>query len=274
MFGSDFYHNLFRKYVTVFGTLFSDMEIVRRDANGNEVQAIEIPIAYGPKEKWLQRTQANPGLDKPIEIQLPRLAFEMVGFSYDGSRKLPSTVRNVAVSSDVNKLRYQYVGVPWNIQFNLYSYVRNADDGMQIIEQILPYFGPEWTLKMKPIPEMGYLVDIPLVLNAMNVEDVYDGDFDTRRALIHTYGFTMKAVFYGSADRHGSIIKEATINSHIFDFISGVAFSTSNTAESISIQPGRMANGNPTTNPAASIDPLQINANSSWTYASNTTFVG
>ena len=160
MFGSDYYYSSIRRYVTVFGSMFADLQISRLDADGNEIQAIPIPIAYGPKEKWLVRISSNPNLDNQLQVQLPRMAFEITGLSYDGTRKLPTTIRHSRSTTDKNQQDYQYSPVPYDIDMNLYSYVRNADDGMQIIEQIVPYFGPEWNVTVNLVPSMNISMDI------------------------------------------------------------------------------------------------------------------
>ena len=172
IFGSTFYHQTLRKYVVAFGNMFNNLTVERLDSTGNSLQTIEIPISYSPKEKWLARIRDNPDLTGQVQTILPRLAFEITGFEYDGSRRLSSVTRNVSTSSsDSDVLKYQRTPVPWNINFALHSYVRNADDGVQIMEQILPYFGPEWTNTLNLINEMGIKMDVPTILNGLNIDD-------------------------------------------------------------------------------------------------------
>lgn len=274
MFGSDYYYSSIRRYVTVFGSMFSDLQISRLNTAGDEIQAIPIPIAYGPKEKWLQRVSQNPELDTPVQVQLPRIAFEITGFNYDGTRKLPTTIRTARTSVDKNKQDYQYSPVPWDIDMNLYSYVRNADDGMQIIEQILPYFGPEWNVTVNLVPSMNISMDIPVILMGMSVEDTYEGDYNTRRALIHTFNFKLKAWLYGPVRRVG-IIKRSQVDTYIPDGdITAESMASANAVERFVVRPGLYANGVGTANSAASIHYRSINANTNWKYASNTFFYG
>jgi hypothetical protein len=274
MFGSQFYHQSLRKYVVMFGNMFNDIVVRRYDSSGNQIQSIAVPLAYGPKEKFLVRITQDPNLDQQVAIQLPRMGFEMTTLNYDGTRRLVGSTRNIRVVTDRDKLDYNYVPVPYDLQFNLYAYVRNADDGAQILEQIAPYFGPEWTNQVRILPQTNITIDVPSILNTISIEDTYEGDFQTRRALIYTFDFTVKAYFYGPVRRQG-IIKRSQI-----DF--GVVTSNTNskiTSEDISntgrvsrvvIVPGLLANGSPTTNSAASIPYNQINAEDDYGFCSNT----
>jgi hypothetical protein len=288
MFGSTFYHQTLRKYVIAFGNMFNDMTVSRLDEEHNTIQTLAVPISYSPKEKWLARIRGNPDLTSQVQTVLPRLAFEITGFEYDGSRRLPSTTRNVAISStDSDILKYQRTPVPWNLNFSLYSYVRNADDGVQIMEQILPYFGPEWTNKINLIPEMGIKLDVPTILTGMSIEDSYEGDYENRRALIQSFNFTMKCWFFGPVrtSSEGGIIKRTIINLSAMDIkakantLYGITVDITDeelenvlTNSRVTIQPGLYANGVGTTNSAASINPNLIQANSAWKYAPNTFF--
>jgi hypothetical protein len=276
MFGSQFYHQSIRKYVIMFGNMFNDIVVRRLDTTGVSLQSVAVPLAYGPKEKFLVRITQDPNLDQQVAIQLPRMGFEMTTLAYDGQRRLAGTSRNVKVVDDKNKLDFTYMPVPYDLNFNLYAYVRNADDGAQIMEQIVPYFGPEWTNQVRLIPEMNLIQDVPTILNTVSIEDTYEGDFDTRRALIYTFDFTVKAYFYGPVRRQG-IIKRSQIDFGV------VAGNTSNriTLDDISrtgrssrivVQPGLLANGSPTTNSAASIPYTQIEATDDYGFCSNTFF--
>jgi len=278
MFGSQFYHQSLRKYVIMFGNMFNDVVVRRYDSANTNISAITVPLAYGPKEKFLIRTTQDPNLNQQIAIQLPRMAFEIMSLSYDGNRRLNSTGRNVKITTDEDKLDFNYNPVPYDIQFNLYSYVRNADDAAQIMEQIIPYFGPEWTNQVRLIPQTSITMDIPTILNGVSIEDTYEGDFDTRRALIHTFDFTVKGYFYGPTKRQG-IIKRAQIDFGV------VAANTTNglkiTLEDVQrtgrssrvvIQPGLFANGSPTTNSSASIPYNQIAATDDYGFCSNSYF--
>ena len=277
MFGSQFYHQSLRKYVIMFGNMFNDIVIRRYDTANNNISAIAVPLAYGPKEKFLVRTVQDPNLDQPVAIQLPRMAFEMTTLSYDGQRRLQGSNRNIKVTTtDEDKLDFNYMPVPYDLQFNLYAYVRNADDGAQILEQIVPYFGPEWTNNVRIIPKTNVTIDVPTVLNTVSIEDTYEGDFNTRRALIYTFDFTVKAYFYGPVRRQG-VIKRTQIDFGIVTANSGNKITLEDVARTgrssrIVIVPGLLANGSPTTNSAASIPYNQIEADDDYGFCSNTFF--
>ena len=267
--------------------MFNDLTVSRLDDSGNTLQTLAIPISYSPKEKWLARIKDNPDLTAQLQAILPRLAFEITGFEYDGARRLTSINRNSALNSN-GKIQYQRTPVPWNLTFSLYSYVRNADDGVQVMEQILPFFGPEWTNTVNLIPEMGIKLDIPTILNSMSIEDTYEGDYENRRALIYTYNFTMKCWFFGpvrAPANEGGIIKRTILNFHSMDTalkantiygitadITDEEVARSLTTSRVTIQPGLLANGAGTTNSAASISYNSISANSAWKFAPNTFF--
>ena len=276
MFGSQFYHQSIRKYVIMFGNMFNDIVVRRLDTTGVSLQSVAVPLAYGPKEKFLVRITQDPNLDQQVAIQLPRMGFEMTTLAYDGQRRLAGTSRNVKVVDDKNKLDFTYMPVPYDLNFNLYAYVRNADDGAQIMEQIVPYFGPEWTNQVRLIPEMNLIQDVPTILNTVSIEDTYEGDFDTRRALIYTFDFTVKAYFYGPVRRQG-IIKRSQID---FGVVAGNTanritlddISRTGRSSRIVVQPGLLANGSPTTNSAASIPYTQIEATDDYGFCSNTFF--
>ena len=276
MFGSQFYHQSIRKYVIMFGNMFNDIVVRRLDTTGVSLQSVAVPLAYGPKEKFLVRITQDPNLDQQVAIQLPRMGFEMTTLAYDGQRRLAGTSRNVKVVDDKNKLDFTYMPVPYDLNFNLYAYVRNADDGAQIMEKIVPYFGPEWTNQVRLIPEMNLIQDVPTILNTVSIEDTYEGDFDTRRALIYTFDFTVKAYFYGPVRRQG-IIKRSQID---FGVVAGNTanritlddISRTGRSSRIVVQPGLLANGSPTTNSAASIPYTQIEATDDYGFCSNTFF--
>jgi hypothetical protein len=261
MFGRTFYHGTIRKYVTVFGNMFNGIYVQRFDSSGNRIQNIKVPIAYGPKEKFLVRLAQDPNLDQDVAISLPRLGFEMTGINYAANRKLPSTLKHSKVSrNDNTKLTTQYIPVPYDIQFTLSAFVRNADDGTQIVEQILPYFQPEWTNNIKLQPEMDLTYDVPCVLNDVNVEDTYEGDFAARRALIWNFNFTMKGFVFGPISTSGTIRR----------VIAGVGDLDNNTTiEQINTQPGVKADGTPTSNNALSIPVDQIEADDAYGIASD-----
>ena len=277
MFGSQFYHQSLRRYVIMFGNMFNDIVVRRYDAANNNISAITVPLSYGPKEKFLVRTTQDPDLNQPVAIQLPRMAFEMTTLNYDGSRRLVGSNRIVKVTTtDEDKLDFNYMPVPYDLQFNLYAYVRNADDGAQILEQIVPYFGPEWTNSVRVVPQTSVTIDVPTVLNTVSIEDTYEGDFNTRRALIYTFDFTVKAQFYGPTRRQGVIkrtqIDFGVVTGNSYNKISLEDIARTGRSSRIVITPGLLANGSPTTNSAASIPYNQIEATDDYGFCTNTFF--
>ena len=267
MFGQ-YYHGTIRKYIIAFGNLFNDIIIARLNTAGERIQAIEVPIAYGPKEKWLVRLKQDPNLEQNIGITLPRIGFEIVSMAYAPQRKLASTLQNAHLkNSDLNKLNSQYTPVPYDLNIMLSIFVKNADDGAQILEQILPYFRPEFTTNIRLIPEMDVVVDAPVVLQDVSIEDTYEGDFDTRRALVYNLNFNMKAYIYGPVFSQG-VIKRAITN--LFDDLPADA---GNKVEKITVGVAQYANGAPLTSPSAnaslSVVTSAISANSDYGFSTN-----
>lgn len=260
MFGHTYYHGVIKKYVALFGTLFNDVYVNRYEAMSGMTTTVKVPISYGPKEKVLVRALGDPDLNRQPAIQLPRMSFEITSMEYATNRKL-NTVGKRAIKdpTNANRLIYQYNPVPYDISFTLSIMVKNADDGANIVEQILPFFTPEWTTTVELIPEMDYKVDIPVVLTSVSVNDDYENDFVTRRAIIWTLEFTMKAYVFGPT-RKGQIIKFA--NSNIFSTLT-----TPNTyLSAVDVRPGLLANGQPTTNSEATVSITDIEADDNFGY--------
>ena len=210
MFGTYFYNESMRRMTIGFGQIFNNIQIKRRDSSGNITQSIKVPLAYAPKEKFLARLDAQPNLsEREFAITLPRMSFEITGISYDSSRKLTRVqkFKHVKSGADGKVLNFNYVPVPYNISYNLYSFTASAEAGLQIIEQILPFFQPDFTVTVNAIPELDIKRDIPIVLNSVNYEDTYSGDFSQRRAVIYTLGFTAKTYLFGPASTQ-KVIKE------------------------------------------------------------------
>jgi len=202
MFGTYFYNESMRRMTIGFGQIFNNIRIKRRDSAGNITQSIKVPLAYAPKEKFLARLDAQPSLsEREFAVTLPRMSFEISGISYDASRKLTRVqkFKHVKTGTDGKVLNFNYVPVPYNISYNLYSFTASAEAGLQIIEQILPFFQPDFTVTVNAIPELDIKRDIPIVLNSVNYEDTYSGDFSQRRAVIYTLGFTAKTYLFGPA---------------------------------------------------------------------------
>lgn len=251
MFGQTFYHSLIRKYVILVGTLVNDIHITRTDKDGNTIFFLKVPVTYGPKDKMLARITQDPGIDRPTAtMPLPMISFEMGQMSYDKDRKL-NTIHKVSVKSDdKNKFKYQYNYVPYNIAFKIYVYAKNAEDGTKIIEQILPFFTPDWTTTVNLISEMEETKDIPVILNKVSYSDNYDKDFKERRAIIWELDLTLKGYLYGPIKKSG-IIKFVNVNLYTPSVPDGkLAYAVGNTsiAEKVTVQPGLTANGQPTTN--------------------------
>jgi len=251
LFGAPFYFSLIRKYVILMGTLLNNIRITRTDKNGNVIDLLKVPITYAPKDKMLARVLQDPALDRnSATLSLPMISFEMGEIKYDGTRKLntigKSTVKST-VAGEQSKFKYQYNPVPYNITFKVFVYAKNVEDGTKIIEQILPYFTPDWTTTCNLIPEMEIAMDIPIILTNIDYSDKYDGQYKDRRMIIWSLDFLLKGYFYGPVKK-SAIIKFININFFIPPVADGkLADAVGNTdiAEKITIQPGLDANGNP-----------------------------
>jgi hypothetical protein len=263
MFNQNFYFSTIRKYVTLFGTLFNEIHVIRTDKNHHVTDFIKVPITYAPKEKMLTRVGQDPNIDRPTAtITMPVMSFEMTDIRYDSDRKLKTTGRSVVKSDNNNQLKYQYNPVPYNFGFRLYIYVKNAEDGTKIIEQILPYFTPDFTVSVHLIPEMEITMDIPVVMNSINQEDSYEGDFKERRALIWTLDFTIKGYIYGPV-KNSAIIKYANTVFYTPSVPDGQladAIGNSSPVSYIETRPGLTVDGKPTSNAAQSISATLITA--------------
>jgi len=202
MFGKYFYNESMRRMTIGFGQIFNNIQIKRKDSSGNVVQSIRVPLAYAPKEKFLARLDQQPSLDnREFSVTLPRMSFEISGIQYDASRKLTRIQKYKTVKSGVDGkvLNYNYVPVPYNISYNLYSFTASAEAGLQIVEQILPFFQPDYTVTVNAVPELNIRRDVPIILNSVSYEDTYDGNFERRRAVIYTLGFTEITYLLGAA---------------------------------------------------------------------------
>ena len=199
MLGQYFYNQSTRNVVVAFGTLFNTIQLHKKDGSGNIVQSMKVPLAYGPKQKWLSRLTEDPNLNKKVAVTLPRIGFEISGITYDPTRKLQKTikVKKVADGIDTDQVKSGFMPVPYNINFELYVLSKNSDDALQIVEQILPFFQPDYTVTMKEIPELDIIRDVPIILNSVGYEDDYEGSFTSRRSIIYTLSFTAKYYMYG-----------------------------------------------------------------------------
>ena len=223
MLGQTYYHQTIRKYVVLFGTLFNDLNIEKKDSSGNVTSRQKVPIAYGPKQKFIQRIRQDPNLTRQVAVQLPRMGFEMTSITYDPIRKLNSIgkiMNRATATQGAGTMQKMFNPVPYNMDFQLFVFVDNAEDGTQILEQILPFFTPEFNVTINAIPSMGVKLDVPISFNSASLEDSYDGDLTTRRTMIWTLDFFMKGFLYPDIKSGGKIIKSVVVDFHEFDGLS------------------------------------------------------
>lgn len=202
MFNRYFYNSGMRKLTVAFGTIFSNIQVKKSSSTGDStLQSVRVPLAYGPKEKFMTRLDQQADLEsREFAVVLPRMSFEITGISYDATRKLTriQKFRNVKANSSTI-LDYNYTPVPYNINYSLNIFTATAENGLQIVEQILPYFQPDYTVTINMIPELSIKRDVPIILNNVTYEDSYTGDYTTRRAVIYTLTFTAKTYLFGPA---------------------------------------------------------------------------
>ena len=209
MLGNRFYNQSFRRLIIAFGQVFNNIVIQRTNSTGGVTSRIKVPLAYAPKEKFLVRLDQQANLNsREFATSLPRMGFEITGLSYDSSRKLTRVQKysQVKTGEDGKKLNFNYTPVPYNISLQLYVFTATAEDGLQIIEQILPFFQPDFTVTINQVPDLNIKRDVPIVLGNINYEDNYDGDFTTRRAVIYTLSFTAKTYLFGPMN-NSNVIK-------------------------------------------------------------------
>jgi len=190
-----FYNRTIRKVVVAFGTLFNDIELIRFDKTGNPFQHMRVPLSYGSKEKYITRITSDPTLNKSIATLVPRMSFNLDSMAYDANRKQISTLNNFAYST-ADGLKSQYAPVPYNFDFSMSIYVRNTEDGTQILEQILPFFTPDFTITVNFIDDMDTKYDIPVILNSVNTSTDYEGDMMTTRLILWDLQFTVKGYIW------------------------------------------------------------------------------
>jgi hypothetical protein len=207
MFGHDFYHGSLRRYVIMFGNLFNELQVDRHDSTGAKIQTLNVPIEYGPKQKFITRVLSDPTLNREISITLPRLGFEFTSMSYAPQRKLNSAHKmTTGVNTGGTDFGYVYTPVPYDFNFSLHVLVKNTEDGTQIVEQIVPFFTPDFTVTMKMVPELGINMDIPIELISINSDDSYEGDFDSRRVQTWQLDFVVKGYLFGPVNKHKFIV--------------------------------------------------------------------
>ena len=212
MLGNYYYHEIVRKTIIAFGTLFNDIHIRHQDKNGNDISDMKVPLAYGPSQKFLARLTQQADLNKPIQITMPRMSFEMTSISYDSTRK-SSLIQTFKTCDDGSKVKKVFMPVPYNIGFELNILSKLNDDSLQVLEQILPYFQPHFNLTIDLVESIGEKRDIPIILESVNFQDDYEGNFDTRRSLIYTLQFTAKTYLFGPvADSSDGLIRKVQVD--------------------------------------------------------------
>ncbi len=207
-----FYNEIFRSVIIGFGSLFNDIEVRHKDSSDDVWSTIKVPLAYGPTQKFLARMEQESDLNKPVQITLPRMSFEFTDLQYDPTRKSTQTTTIITKGSDDQSIKSVYIPVPYNMSFTLSIMTKLNDDMLQIVEQILPYFQPAYTLSINFLGELKEKRDIPVQLDNIVMTDDYEGNFDTRRALVYTLTFTAKTYLFGPvSDISDRIIKKSTI---------------------------------------------------------------
>ena len=207
-----FYNEIFKSVIIGFGSLFNGIQVQKKNDQDDTFSVIKVPLAYGPTQKFLARMQQNPDLNAPVQMTLPRMSFEFTALAYDPSRKSTQTQVIVITKPDGSEARKTFLPVPYNMTIVLSVYTKLNDDMLQITEQIVPYFQPGYTLPIKFLGDYDQVVNVPVVLENIEMTDEYEGNFDTRRALLYTFTFTAKTMVFGPLkDVSGDIIKKTTI---------------------------------------------------------------
>ena len=207
-----FYNEIFRSVIIGFGSLFNGIQIKKKDEGGDDFSVIKVPLAYGPTQKFLARLQQNPDLNHPTQMTLPRMSFEFTNLAYDPTRKSTKTQTMVVTNANGEEERKTFLPVPYNMTIVLSVYTKLNDDMLQITEQIVPYFQPGYTIPIKFLGDYEEVVNTPVVLENIDMTDEYEGNFDTRRALIYTFTFTAKTMLFGPlTDVSKDIVKKVTV---------------------------------------------------------------
>lgn len=268
MLGYHFYHGLIRKYVVLFGQIFNDIYVDRKDKDGVTQRTFKIPVSYGPKERYLARFAQNPDLLREVSMVFPRMSFEITNIYYDPTRKLNTIGKIPSVqtgpSANTNVANMQYNPVAYNFDITLSIIARNTQDALQIVEQIAPYFTPQWTETLTLIEGLDINMDIPVILKTMQMVDTYAGNFESKEWIIWDLTFTLKGYLYG-ATRTKSLIKESIVNTYIpkgAKASSGVGITPAVTT--VTVTPGMLANGSPTSNAALSVSADLISADDNY----------
>jgi len=206
-----FYNQHIKKAIIAFGTIFNNINIERKDSDGVVNQSLRVPLAYSTKQKFLSRIRAVPDEQfRDVQLILPRMGFEITSLTYDPSRKISPIQKNRAVGAgdDTNTVRQSFVSTPYNMQLSLYVFAKNQEDALQIVEQIFPYFNPDFNVTVNELPELGIKRDIKITLDSVDYEDQYEGDFSQRQSIIWTLNFNMRINFFGYVGS-ATVIKES-----------------------------------------------------------------
>ena len=224
MFGTYYYHEKIRKCVALFGRLFNNIYVLRKNSDGKVVSQVKVPLAYAPKRKYLERIRENEDLstDTKVALKLPRMSFEITNFAYDTSRQLTKTSTFNNAGTDLNNRQKFFPPVPWLINIQLNVYAKTQDDALQVVEQVIPYFNPQYTVTIKPFPVEypDFKEDIPVVIQGLSFTDDFEGSMESRRTIIYQLDFEMKTTFHGPVT-NSQIIRSAINN--IYDIQSGLA---------------------------------------------------
>lgn len=253
-----FYHSTIRRLITVFGTLLNDIKIDRINGDGTLEERFLVPISYGPGKKWIARLNSETdNMKQTPAIILPRISFEIIDLQYDGTRKLSSN-DNYRANKDVYEFLTANPPAPYNVNIQVSIIAKYAEDGTRIVEQILPYFKPEWTSHVKIIDDLDLVLDIPTVLTGVQTQEIYEGQFQERNSILWTLDFTMKAYFFGPVLPR-KIIKFVDVNLY-------PSFNDLADSEEVHVYPGLTADGEPTTDPNKTIPWQQIEFEDPWDY--------
>ena len=261
MFKLDFYHATIRKYVVLFGSLFNEIIIDHTDGTSADYKSFKVPLSYGPREKFLARVEGDPDLDRGYAVLLPRMGFEMMRMTYDPGRKLTTTGSFSGGPGGTRKNIFNkvYNPVAYDIDFRLSIMAKQAEDANRIVEQILPFFTPDFTITVKLLDDLpDYKLDIPIVLNNITIDDTYDGSFKERKSLVWNIDFTLKGYLFGPVTR-SKVIKLSTVNVSANTLMTPLLSSTT-------IYPGQMANGYPTSNSSLTIPYANIDGTTDFGY--------
>lgn len=263
MLGSHFYNSLIRKYVILFGSIFNDIYIDRISANGTVQKTLKIPLQYGPKERYLARYRQNPDLLREVSMVFPRMAFEITSINYDPTRKLNTIGKIPNINSNSNILDIQYNPVAYNFDITLSIISRNTEDALRIVEQIIPYFTPQWTETLSLIEGMNINMDIPIVLKNVQMIDTYSSNFEDKEWIVWDLTFTLKGYLYGPT-KTKSLIKQSIANAYIpkGSVDSGIGITPA--VATVTVTPGMLANGSPTSNASLTVPSSQISADDNY----------